>query len=164
MISTNNIFRPYHPDHYRYRRVDRSARIKSTDAVFNFIQEVKDSDIVIPDNVLLEDYRIRTVHEADWILNSMNTPHTFYSSLLSIQCIHQSWQCFDYLYSNLGRGFVFFFVCNGCRRRTLHLYMPDGLFTYLCRHCHKLSYPTKQQIITDLRHIEMRKTNDKSLC
>lgn len=45
-----------------------------------------------------------------------------------------------YTLSNLGKGFIFWFVCNGCGRRVRFLYIPPHSEDFLCRVCHRLVY------------------------
>jgi len=45
-----------------------------------------------------------------------------------------------YTKSNLGKGFVFWFVCNICGRRVKYLYFPSSSSILACRRCHKLTY------------------------
>lgn len=146
----DSIFSAYHPHQYRYRRVDLCPWIKSADTVFSFIQEVKDFNHLLPEGVILGDSRVTNITEAEWIVSTMNTPQTRYNSLRSIQSDRRPWQEFEYIPSNLGVGFLFYFICGGCGRRTSRLYMPDGVFHYSCRQCHKLCYPTMAQKAGDL--------------
>lgn len=144
-MTVHNIFEPYHSNYYRNRRVDISQKINSTDTLFGFLNEVKATESLLPDQVGLRDCRIRTLKEATWVLNTINTPQSRYSSLRSIQSDGGCWQTWDFVPSNLRRGFLFYFVCDRCKGRVKYLYNPDGQFRYLCRTCHGVSYPTKQQ-------------------
>lgn len=45
-----------------------------------------------------------------------------------------------YSKSNLGRGFVFWFICNVCGNRVKYLYFPPNSTILACRNCHKLTY------------------------
>lgn len=45
-----------------------------------------------------------------------------------------------YTHSNLGHGFIIWFVCNGCGRKVRTVYMPPSNPKCLCRICHRLSY------------------------
>ncbi len=47
----------------------------------------------------------------------------------------------DFLPSNLRRGFIFYFRCNGCYRRVKYLYQYSMLEAPLCRICCRLPYP-----------------------
>ena len=144
-MTIYNMFEPYHSNHYRNRRVDISQKIDSTDTLFGFLKEVKGSELLLPSQVDLRDCRIRTLEEAIWVLNTINTSQSRYNSLRNIQSDGQCWQTWDFVPSNLGKGFLFYFVCDGCGGRVKHLYNPDGQFRYLCRICHGVSYPTKRQ-------------------
>lgn len=45
-----------------------------------------------------------------------------------------------YTKSNLGKGFIFWFVCNRCNSKVRHLYCPQHSEDFLCRKCHRLAY------------------------
>lgn len=45
-----------------------------------------------------------------------------------------------YTKSNLGKGFVFWFICGVCGRRVRYLYIPPNSPVMACRKCHKLAY------------------------
>jgi cell division septum initiation protein DivIVA len=45
-----------------------------------------------------------------------------------------------YTKSNLGKGFIFWFVCNGCGRKFRFLYFTPYSEELLCRNCHHLAY------------------------
>jgi len=47
----------------------------------------------------------------------------------------------DVVPSNLRRGFVFYFRCNGCGYRVKYLYEYSTMKTPLCRICCRLKYP-----------------------
>lgn len=140
-----NMFEPFYPNHYRYRRIDRCHRIDATDTVFAVLQEVLSRNILRPDGVVLSGARIRTTLEAAWVLSTLNNPNPHYVSLRNIQSPRQNWQMFKLLPSNLGKGFLFYFICTRCQSSVKHLYIPDGQDIYMCRNCHKLSYPTPNQ-------------------
>lgn len=143
----SNIFAPFYPNHYRHRRIDLCHKVSATDAVFSFIQEVKQTNILLPDEVTLRDFRVRNFKEVNWVMNNMNNPNPRFLSLRNIQSKRggQVWQRYDYTPSNLGKGYLFYFICNRCTSRVKHLYMPEGQMEYWCRNCHRLSYPTTQQ-------------------
>ncbi len=50
-----------------------------------------------------------------------------------------------YTKSNLGKGFVFWFICNRCGRRVRNLYFPPNSEVLACRRCHRLSYRTQNE-------------------
>lgn len=45
-----------------------------------------------------------------------------------------------YTKSNLGRGFVFWFICGVCGRKVRYLYIPPNSQISACRTCHRLAY------------------------
>lgn len=45
-----------------------------------------------------------------------------------------------YTKSNLGKGFVFWFICNICGRKVRYLYIPPNSHILACRACHRLAY------------------------
>jgi hypothetical protein len=42
--------------------------------------------------------------------------------------------------SNLGKGFIFWFICNLCSKRVKFLYFPPNSTVLACRNCHRLTY------------------------
>lgn len=49
----------------------------------------------------------------------------------------------SYTKSNLGKGFVFWFICNNCNRKCRFLHMPSNNPVLACRKCHKLNYESQ---------------------
>jgi len=43
-----------------------------------------------------------------------------------------------YTHSNLSRGFIFWFICDGCQNKVRNLYLPTHSDKFLCRNCHNL--------------------------
>lgn len=50
-----------------------------------------------------------------------------------------------YTKSNLGKGFVFWFMCNMCNRRVKYLYFPPNSSILACRRCHRLAYDKQNE-------------------
>lgn len=50
-----------------------------------------------------------------------------------------------YSKSNLGKGFVFWFICNICSRRVKYLYFPPNSIVLACRNCHRLTYDKQNE-------------------
>ncbi len=46
-------------------------------------------------------------------------------------------------------GFVYWFICPGCKRRVKKIYLFQNENIFICRHCHHLAYRT--QNLRDLR-------------
>jgi hypothetical protein len=156
--AMQDIFAPYHVNHYRNRRIDLCYFIKSTDVMAGFLDELLNTNMIRPIDVELKGGRIRTPDEAGWVLKQLNTTQSRFTSLINIQSQGYNWQQWTALASNLGKGFIFMFLCDGCEASTRNLYMPDGQFRYMCRRCHRLSYPTKQQKFTMIKRMEINQT------
>ena len=50
-----------------------------------------------------------------------------------------------YSKSNLGKGFVFWFICNLCCKRVKYLYFPPNSTILACRNCHRLTYDKQNE-------------------
>ena len=50
-----------------------------------------------------------------------------------------------YTKSNLGRGYVFWFICRVCGRRARYLYIPPNSQVSACRTCHRLAYDKQNE-------------------
>jgi len=50
-----------------------------------------------------------------------------------------------YTKSNLGKGYVFWFICNICGRRVKYLYFPTNSTILACRNCHRLTYDKQKE-------------------
>jgi hypothetical protein len=76
--------------------------------------------------------------------------NTTFKSTRDIQSGFYYWdeQRVDFIPSNLGRerGFIFYFICNGCCRRVKYLYEYSSCESPLCRICCGLKYeaPTRK--------------------
>jgi hypothetical protein len=76
--------------------------------------------------------------------------YTTFKSMRDIQDGSRYWneQKVDYTPSNLGsgRGYLFYFICNGCRRRVKYLYDYNFCHPPLCRTCCRIGYkaPTRR--------------------
>lgn len=64
----------------------------------------------------------------------------------------------DYMLSNLGRGrgYLFYFICNGCGHRVKYLYEYNLCFSPLCRVCCRLRYHTPKRKMQDISRIIRR--------
>jgi len=67
----------------------------------------------------------------------------------------------DYVPSNLGsgKGYIFYFICNGCRQRVRYLYEYSTLNSPLCRICCRLGYETPPNRARELIRL-LRKWHD----
>lgn len=50
-----------------------------------------------------------------------------------------------YTKSNLGKGYVFWFICKYCNRRVKYLYFPPNSTLLACRNCHRLTYDKQKE-------------------
>lgn len=50
-----------------------------------------------------------------------------------------------YTKSNLGRGFVFWFICGVCGRKVRYLYIPPNSSVSACRTYHRLAYRVQNE-------------------
>jgi hypothetical protein len=82
----------------------------------------------------------------------------------------------DHLPSNLGpgKGFIFFFLCPSCSRRSRYLYATAFNYKMMCRKCHRLGYKKQRRsdkrimaLLKDerllLQHMESPRWGDKLL-
>ncbi len=50
-----------------------------------------------------------------------------------------------YTKSNLGKGYIFWLICNVCGRRVKYLYFPPYSAILACRTCHRLTYDKQNE-------------------
>lgn len=50
-----------------------------------------------------------------------------------------------YTKSNLGKGFIFWFICGVCGRKVRYLYIPPNSEVAACRICHRLVYDKQNE-------------------
>lgn len=122
------------------RFVHAVDRMAAPDVAHALVREMVDLQILLPIDVELANYRIRSKTEADFILNVLNSPYHRYNALNRIQSHNQTWQEFTYVPSNLGRGYIFSFVCNNCSRSVRYLYKRISIGEYRCQHCSGMKY------------------------
>jgi len=116
-------------------------RIDIRDYVTNFLQHIREK----------EGRMFNTNHDGE-VANMkqlLNDPK--YTAFKSTSILNDGipfWhkQNVDCVPSNLGRGAVFYFICNGCNRRMKYLYRYSELESPLCRVCCRLQYeaPTRK--------------------
>jgi len=83
--------------------------------------------------------------EIAYMKELLNTPaYTTFKSAKDLWTGDYYWneQKVDYVRSNLGRGYIFYFKCNGCGRRVKDLYRYSELNSPVCRTCCGLGYDT----------------------
>lgn len=85
----------------------------------------------------------RRFGEVENMKELMNRPeNTTFKSMRDFRDGGYFWdhQDVDFVPSNLKRGYIFYFLCNGCGRRVKYLYEYSSLESPLCRICCRLSY------------------------
>lgn len=92
--------------------------------------------------------RLRSPGEASRVKELLNAPESsLFKSIPDLRSGVPYWneQQVDCLPSNLGknRGYIFYFICNGCGKRTRYLYSSSAMYGPKCRQCCRLPY--KQQ-------------------
>jgi hypothetical protein len=99
--------------------------------------------------------RVSHLGEAQHMQELLHIPeNTAGKSCSDIQTGEYFWgeQKVIFIPSNLGvgRGFRWYFVCNGCRRKAKYLYEYSMLQSPLCRHCCRLPYQQPSRKARDL--------------
>lgn len=93
-------------------------------------------------------YNLRLFGEAEEIQELINYPeHRPRFAIPSIEgddCTYD--QQVTFVSSNLGLGYIFYFLCSGCGRRVRYLYELSAHETPLCRTCCRIDYdqPNRQ--------------------
>jgi len=127
-------YNEYHPSRYGSNKVAHCESIESTSVIRAFTREYNDRF----QGQWLQGCKVGHKQEAEWILSIINEYQPArYMSLLDIETGEK--QQFTYIASNL-RGYIFYFLCNGCDKKVKYLYRPERRWRFLCRSCHKLSY------------------------
>ena len=88
-------------------------------------------------------YNLRHPQEARNMIEDINNPgNTTFKSMRDFRDGDYFWheQEVDFVPSNLRRGHIFYFRCNGCYGRVKYLYEYSMLKTPLCRICCRLPY------------------------
>ena len=86
---------------------------------------------------------VNSPFEVERIKGLINIPeNTAFKTLSDIRSGLPYWeeQKVDYIASNLGRGYIFYFLCNHCGRRVKYLYEYDMTLSPLCRVCCRITY------------------------
>ncbi|MCA9332581.1 hypothetical protein KDA00_01780 [Candidatus Saccharibacteria bacterium] len=124
------------------RHIQQYVRINASDYIYDLLQEVNKSDFAMPKGVDFSDMRIKNDDEASWIKRIINNYEVNSQIVFSLQASNQYWQTFDYVKSNLGKGYIFYFICIMCEKKRKYLYKRFNTIgnNYLCRICHGLNY------------------------
>lgn len=126
------------------RPVNTIPRIEINDYLVHFLREVSLGE--------RQNVEIKTLWQAQRIKGLMD--------------IAKNTQKFDFVPSNLGngKGFIFYFLCNGCGRRARYLYFRNTISEPLCRICCRLSYKRpsrKTRALSRILHKPYLSSEDK---
>lgn len=122
--------------HQNKEALENIDRKNITDYVKTFLLELAEKEKRLT-------IRVSRHSEAERIKGLLNIPrNTTFKSMRDIQGNFPYWneQSVDYVPSNLGRGYIFYFICSRCKRRVKYLYEYSMLLPPLCRHCCRLQY------------------------
>lgn len=77
-------------------------------------------------------------------IKGLITDYVIFKSIADFRTDYPYWneQKVDFVPSNLGKdkGFIFYFICNGCGKRRKDLYFPSMVDEPFCRVCCRLQY------------------------
>jgi hypothetical protein len=117
-----------------------TSRINISDYIRNCLAHI----FPCADQPVMIKYR----EQAEEIKVLANIPYnTRFKSMRDLQTSQPYWnkQLVDFVPSNLGKGYLFYFICNGCKRRVKYLYEWTTLDTPLCRTCCRIGYKRNQK-------------------
>lgn len=101
--------------------------------------------------------KINTFSEADRIKALLNMPprNGRFRDLNDFRNGYPAWseQKFDYVVSNLNRGYIFYFLCNRCERKCRYLYYISSRFQPFCRTCCRLRYKAPSRKARELTRL-----------
>lgn len=119
--------------------IDRVERIDITDYVQNFLNAFR--------RKYGKPLQNKYSTGAEYLRNLLNTPENRVCGQLEQSGGFFYWnsQKVDFIPSNLGenKGFLFYFLCSYCNRRTKYLYRYRTYDEPSCRNCCKLGYVPK---------------------
>lgn len=116
----------------RKHKVHEVKRLNITSYILSFLAELNQRGMKME--------KIRTLSDATLVRDFLNTPGDHYKTPFMVCQKSYNWQQVDFVPSNLGRGYIFYFICNRCRRKAKHLYQPYEYSQPRCRNCYHLSY------------------------
>ncbi len=122
--------------HKNKELLNRLERINIAEYVRTFLLELAELEKKLSIN-------INKLSEASRIKGLMSIPkNTTFKSIADMRSGIPYWdkQKVDYIASNLGKGYIFYFVCNGCGRKAKYLYEYNITLSPLCRMCCRITY------------------------
>lgn len=121
-------------------KITEVESINITDYLRTFLSELTQME-----NWKEKKQRITTLADAMRIRGLLDcSQNTTFKSIADLRSGYPYWheQKVDFLPSNLGRGkgFLFYFICNDCKKRVKYLYRQDFCLSPICRTCCRLTY------------------------
>ena len=129
--------------------LSRVSRVNSTDYVRTFLLELA----VLEKKPYIQ---LNSPAVAERIKGLLNIPkNTTFKSLSDIETGLPYWdeQLVDYIDSNLGQGYIFYFICNRCGRKVKYLYEYDMTRSRLCRICCRFEYRRSKHTARKLTYL-----------
>ena len=122
-------------EHQNKWLIDQISRINITDYLRIFLLELSRHE----KRPLI---KLRIRFEAERVKGLLNiAKNTPFKSFRDIQGIpYWDDQPVDYIPSNLGRGYLFYFLCTHCGRRVKYLYEYSLASEPICRKCCRITY------------------------
>ena len=119
--------------------IENSQRISASVFVRNFYLELKQK---APDDkkVLLDLNNEEFVKDLIEMIESGSTINLKQELNGKIEFTEQNQVRVTYTKSNLGKGYIFWFICGVCGRKVRYLYIPHNSQVSACRRCHRLAY------------------------
>ena len=124
--------------------VENSQRISAGVFVRNFYLELKQKT---PDDkkASLDPRKEEFVRDLIEMIEKGSTVNLKQEMNGKIEFTNENQVRMTYTKSNLGRGFIFWFICGVCGRKVRYLYIPPNSHVSACRICHRLAYRTQNE-------------------
>lgn len=126
----------FRPSYGKRPLVETSQKISAAICVRNFLFELKDKAIE-------KNFDLNCEEDIKNLLRKVELGTTFslkQEKYGNVEFTEPNNVKMTYTKSNLGKGFVFWFICNICGRRVRFLYIPPNSKITACRICHRLVY------------------------
>lgn len=123
--------------------VEESQRISAGVCVRNYLLVVKEHALIGDKRFDLNDEEsVKSLLENIEAGTTFNLKQEKYGN---IEFSEQNRAKLTYTKSNLGKGYIFWFICNLCERRVRFLYIPSSSQILACRICHRLAYDKQNE-------------------
>ena len=121
--------------------VENSQRVSASICVRNFLFELQDKAIN-------NNFNLNCEEDIKNLLRKIESSTTFNLKQEKggdVEFTEPNFVKMTYTKSNLGKGFVFWFICNVCSKRVKFLYFPPNSQVLACRRCHRLTYEKQNE-------------------